>query len=89
MGADTEFHSQTLGRAWRSPAEEGEDGLEEVEGPKAPQEHSPQNQLTRSQVGKGRSRNLYRSGLGSLHIRYGHVVQYSCGIPNSESGGYL
>ena len=40
MGADTELHSQILGRA-QSPAEEGEEGSEKPEESWTPQEHGP------------------------------------------------
>jgi hypothetical protein len=52
-------------------------------GIKTPQEPGPQTQL------EGLSGRLYMSDPGPLHICYGCVAQFSCGIPNSGSMDYL
>ena len=52
-----------------------------------PQEHSPQNLLTKTHMGSKRSGTLYRCDPGPLYIRYGCVTQCSPG--NSNSGRRL
>jgi hypothetical protein len=69
----------------QSPLEEEKKGLEDPEGPRTIREHSPHNQLTRTQVASQRSGSLNRSDLGPLYICYGRVTLSSCVNPNSRS----
>lgn len=86
MGADTESHTQILGRVqgvlwgWCGGTSEVRDTM--------------RTQSTESQ-GQGLTGGLQRSGslLGSdldpLHICYCCIAWFSCGIPNSGTGGCL
>lgn len=72
-------------------SKEGEEGFEDPEGPRIPEKHGPQNQLSGIYIGsqrlKQQSRSLYGSVLAPLHICYGCIAWCPSGTPNSASGG--
>ena len=76
-----------------SPKHEGEEGLQEQNWSKSPEEHSPQNQLTRAHRGsQGLTetelaiRELYGFDLGPLYVCYDCIAWYSCGTPTVGAG---
>ena len=85
-GADTEYHSQTLGRAWGVLLRRGNDSLEERT---RRVRDTPRDQSTEANgrdSWASRDHGDCRGLTYSLHIYYDWVAWCSCGTPNSGSG---